>query len=232
MSTDKKVQEELEDDPAVAKSLSRRSFLSRASVVGAVATLVPGMLAGNEGKAEAAKPQAPPDHSVSAVQRGKINLTITVNGEPRKVTVEPRTTLLSALRDHMDPAVTGPKMVCDRGQCGACTVLMDGKPVYSCMILAADAVGKEIVTVEGLSPDIGKLHPVQAAFVEHDALQCGFCTPGFVMSVSALLERNPNPTEADVRHACAGNVCRCGTYPKVFAAALDAAGKMRSGIKG
>jgi aerobic-type carbon monoxide dehydrogenase small subunit (CoxS/CutS family) len=105
---------------------------------------------------------------------------------------------------------------------------MDGKPVYSCMVLAADAVDKQILTVEGLSDDPTSLHPVQAAFVEHDALQCGFCTPGFVMSVSALLERNPNPTEADIRHACAGNSCRCGTYPKVFAAALDAAAKMRS----
>jgi len=212
------------------KSISRRVFLKRASVVGAIAALVPPSLVGSETHAAPPDP-AERDDSNSQVQRGKINITLNVNGVPRKVTVEPRTTLLSALRDHMDPAVTGPKVVCDHGQCGACTVHLDSKPVYACMNLAADVVGKKIVTVEGISPDISDLHPVQAAFVEHDALQCGFCTPGFVMSVTALLERNPNPTEADVRHACAGNTCRCGTYPKVFAAALDAAAKMRTGGK-
>jgi aerobic-type carbon monoxide dehydrogenase small subunit (CoxS/CutS family) len=211
----------------VEPGISRRVFLKRASVAGAIAALVPPTLGGSD--SQAASPAASDhDDSNSPVQRGKINLTLRINGKMRKVRVEPRTTLLSALRDHMDPPITGPKIVCDRGQCGACTVHMDGKAVYSCMQLAADSVGKDIVTVEGLSDGIANLHPVQTAFVEHDALQCGFCTPGFVMSVTALLEKNPNPTEADIRHACAGNTCRCGTYPKVFTAALDAAEKMRA----
>jgi len=133
-----------------------------------------------------------------------------------------KTTLLNALRNHLEPAVTGPKLVCDMGTCGACTVLLDGKPVYSCLVLAVDTAGKKITTVEGLgSPD--KPNPVQTAFVEHDALMCGFCTPGFVTTISAYLKKNPNPSLAEVREACKGNFCRCGTYPKVFEAALAAA---------
>jgi len=169
------------------------------------------------------------DDSHSPVQRGTIRLTLNVNGQKRVAAVEPRTTLLNTLRNHLEPAVTGPKIVCDRGACGACTVEMDGKTVYSCMTLAADAVGKKITTIEGVSPDEDHLHPVQAAFVQHDALMCGFCTPGFVMSVRNYLDKNPRATLAEVQHACAGNVCRCGTYPKVFEAALAAAQTMRNG---
>ncbi|HYY94440.1 MAG TPA: (2Fe-2S)-binding protein, partial [Pyrinomonadaceae bacterium] len=153
-----------------------------------------------------------------------LDLTLDVNGRPRKVSVEPRTTLLSALRHNLDPPLTGPKLVCDMGTCGACTVLMDGRPVYSCLVLAADAAGKKLTTVEGLgTPE--SLSGVQQAFVEHDALMCGFCTPGFVTTVSAYLKKNPNPTLEEVREACKGNFCRCGTYPRVFEAALAAAKK-------
>jgi aerobic-type carbon monoxide dehydrogenase small subunit (CoxS/CutS family) len=149
-------------------------------------------------------------------------LLLNVNGQTHKVSVEPRTTLLNTLRNSLDPAVTGPKLVCDMGTCGGCTVLIDGKPVYGCLTLAIDAVGKEITTVEGLgTPD--KLNAVQAAFVEKDGMMCGFCTSGFVTSISALLKRNPDPTEAEVREACKGNFCRCGTYPHIFQAALAAA---------
>jgi xanthine dehydrogenase YagT iron-sulfur-binding subunit len=138
-----------------------------------------------------------------------------VNGRERPVTVEPRTTLSSALRDRLDPAITGPKLVCDAGTCGACTVLLDGKPVYGCSVLAIDAIGKKITTVEGLgTPE--QLNPVQAAFVEKDAMMCGFCTSGFVTTLSALLRDNPHPTEPQVREACKGNFCRCGTYPHIF----------------
>ena len=151
---------------------------------------------------------------------GFTQIQLHVNGQKRTLSVEPRTTLLAALREQLD--TTGPKEVCDRGECGACTVLMNGKPVLACMMLACDAIGKEILTVEGLVKD-GKLDPVQQAFVEKDALMCGFCTPGFVVSVRALLNRNPNPTEAEVRKAVSGNLCRCGTYPRVFEAALAAA---------
>ncbi len=152
--------------------------------------------------------------------KGLTSIQLNVNGQTRTLAVEPRTTLLSALREQLD--TTGPKEVCDRGECGACTVLMNGKPVLACMTLAFDAMGKEILTVEGLVKG-GKLDPVQQAFVEKDALMCGFCTPGFVMSVRALLNKNPNPTEAEVRKAVSGNLCRCGTYPRVFEAALAAA---------
>ena len=219
----------LQEDRDRLKAISRRGFLKRAGVAGALAALVPPSLTQPAAASAAEQSDSDRDDSHSRLQRGKINLTLKINGKLRKVTCEPRTTLLSAMRDHLDPAITGPKVVCDHGQCGACTVHLNGKPVYSCMSLAADVVDKEITTVEGLSTNLSQLHPVQAAFVEHDALQCGFCTPGFVMSVTALLEKNPNPTEADIRHACAGNTCRCGTYPKIFAAALDAATKLRSG---
>lgn len=158
--------------------------------------------------------------------KGIVRIELKVNGSTRAVEVEPRTTLLDALRDRLD--ITGPKKICDRGSCGGCTVIRDGKTVYSCMMLAVDAVGAEITTVEGLgSPE--HMSPVQAAFVEHDALMCGFCTPGFVTSCSALLQKNPNPTLEEVKAACSGNLCRCGTYPRVFEAALAAARKMKGG---
>jgi aerobic-type carbon monoxide dehydrogenase small subunit (CoxS/CutS family) len=130
-------------------------------------------------------------------------------------------TLLGVLRDQL--GLTGAKLVCDRGACGACTVHLDGRPVVSCMVLAARARGHRITTIEGLgSPD--RMHPVQSAFVAHDALQCGFCTPGMVMSVAAELKRNPAANLDDIKLAVAGNICRCGTYPHVFRAALQAAG--------
>ncbi|HXG24130.1 MAG TPA: (2Fe-2S)-binding protein, partial [Chthonomonadales bacterium] len=123
---------------------------------------------------------------------------------------------------------TGAKEGCSTGDCGACTVLVDGEPVTSCLVVAASAQGKKITTVEGLgSPE--NMHPVQKEFVEHDALMCGFCTPGFVVSCAALLQKNPNPTLEEVKAACSGNVCRCGTYPRVFEAALDAARLMKGG---
>ena len=153
---------------------------------------------------------------------GTITVALDVNGQRHMAKVEPRTTLLSALRHNLDPPLTGPKLVCDMGTCGACTVLLDGRAVYSCLVLAVDAAGKRLTTVEGLgSPE--NLNGVQQAFVEHDALMCGFCTPGFVTTVTAYLKKNPNPTLEEVREACKGNFCRCGTYPRVFEAALAAA---------
>jgi aerobic-type carbon monoxide dehydrogenase small subunit (CoxS/CutS family) len=129
-------------------------------------------------------------------------------------------TLLRALRNHLD--LTGAKEVCDRGACGGCTVMLDGKPIASCLMLAADAVGHEITSVEGLgSPET--MSAVQAAFVEADALQCGFCTPGFVVASTALLAANPSPTLEQVKEGLSGNLCRCGTYPRVFEAVLAAA---------
>ncbi len=150
-----------------------------------------------------------------------VAVTLNVNGEKLKLTLEPRVTLLDALRNYS--SLTGAKEGCDRASCGACTVLINDAPVYACQKLAIEAQGVEITTVEGLAKD-GKLSKVQAAFVEKDALQCGYCTPGFVMSVTALLKKNFHPTAADVKHACAGNLCRCGAHPHIIKAALKAAG--------
>ena len=150
-----------------------------------------------------------------------VPVTLKVNGEKLKLLLEPRVTLLDALRNYS--SLTGAKEGCDRASCGACTVLINDAPVYACQKLAIEAQGVEITTVEGLAKD-GKLSKVQAAFVEKDALQCGYCTPGFVMSVTALLKKNFHPTAADVKHACAGNLCRCGAHPHIIKAALKAAG--------
>jgi xanthine dehydrogenase YagT iron-sulfur-binding subunit len=214
-----------EDQPAVthpASGMSRRRFL-RGAAVAAIATdaaLGQGALAADPTPA-AADPNAA---ALNTVIGGEVKVTLNVNDQDRPVAVEPRTTLLSALRDRLDPAVTGPKLVCDAGTCGACTVLLNGKPVYGCSVLAIDAVGKKVTTVEGLgAPD--RMNPVQAAFVEKDAMMCGFCTSGFVTTLSALLRDNARPNEQQVREACKGNFCRCGTYPHIFDAAMAAAGK-------
>lgn len=162
----------------------------------------------------------------AAIGPGALPIRLQVNGHEQAVTVEPRYTLAATLRDNM--GLTGTKVVCDRGSCSACTVWIDDVPSLACMTLAIDAVGRKITTIEGLSNN-GSMHPVQAAFVKHDAMQCGFCTPGMVMSCAALLKRNPNPTLDDVKHATSGNLCRCGTYPKVFAATLDVASHAGAG---
>jgi len=195
---------------------SRRKFLKGVGVAGAGAALADHLIGGEK------KVASPETTTATAAINGTVEVVLDVNGAKRTVTVEPRTTLLNALRNHLEPAITGPKLVCDMGTCGACTVLMDGKNVYSCLVLAVDAVGKKLTTVEGLgSPD--HLNAVQSAFVEHDGLMCGFCTPGFVTTISGYLKKNPNPTLEQVREACKGNFCRCGTYPRVFEAALAAA---------
>jgi xanthine dehydrogenase YagT iron-sulfur-binding subunit len=151
-------------------------------------------------------------------------LVLTVNGAEQKLTVEPRTTLLDLLRTKLN--VTGPKDVCDRGACGACTVIVDGQPRVSCMLLAHDCAGKKIETVEGIgSPE--KPHALQKAFAECDALQCGFCTPGMVTSLKCLVDKNPKPSLDEIKYAVSGNVCRCGTYTRIFEAAQKATGGAR-----
>ncbi len=200
------------------KGVSRRTFLKTAGAGAALTELLTGC---KPKDAEAA-----PQKLVRLPKSQIVTVTLRVNGKPYKLQIEPRVTLLDALRNHLN--LTGAKKVCDRGECGACTVLLDGKPVYSCMMLAVDAEGHDILTVEGLAKD-GKLHPVQEAFVEHDALQCGFCTPGFIMAAVGLLNQNKAPTPEEVRVALSGNICRCGVYPRIIEAVLDAAKKMRSG---
>ncbi|HYV04475.1 MAG TPA: (2Fe-2S)-binding protein [Blastocatellia bacterium] len=151
---------------------------------------------------------------------GKVPLALTVNGKKYAAEVEPRVTLLEALRGELD--LTGSKRVCDRATCGACTVIVDGKPAYSCTVLAIEAQGKAVTTVEGLMQG-DKLHPVQQAFIDNDAQQCGFCTPGFVVACKAFLDKNPNPTAEQVQRGLGGNLCRCGTYVGVRAAVAQAA---------
>lgn len=154
-------------------------------------------------------------------------ITFTVNGKPQKVHVRTNWTLASVLREQL--GLLGTKIGCGEGECGACTVLMNGKTVTSCLVLAVQADGAEIITIEGLENMDGTLHPVQEAFVEAGAVQCGYCTPGMVMSTIALLEKHPEPTEEDVREGLTGNLCRCTGYQKIFEAVQIASRKMRRG---
>ncbi|HXE53630.1 MAG TPA: 2Fe-2S iron-sulfur cluster-binding protein [Tepidisphaeraceae bacterium] len=196
--------------------LSRRGFLKGAGVSAASTVVLNGTLAGMaEAQATASEPKV--------FGPGAVSVTLNINGKPQQVQVEPCTTLAEALRDTLN--MTGTKVVCDRGACSACTVHLDGTPVCSCMTLAIDVGGRKIKTIEGLAEG-EQLHPIQEAFIEHDAMQCGFCTPGMLMSCAALLERKADPTLDDVANAVRGNLCRCGTYPKVFDAALAAAKTM------
>jgi|SRR5579884_1284506 len=147
-------------------------------------------------------------------------MRLIVNGATHDVTAPAHETLVSTLRDRLE--LTGTKLVCGRGECGACTVLLDGVSVYSCLTLTNACEGRDVTTIEGLAHG-GALHPVQAAFMEHDALQCGFCTPGQILAAVALLAGNPRPTEEDVKRGMSGNLCRCGAYPKIVRAVLAAA---------
>ena len=151
-------------------------------------------------------------------------IELKVNGELYDVGVEPRRTLLEVLREQL--GLTGTKEGCDAGDCGACTVLLDGKPVPSCLVLAVDAQGKDILTIEGVA-DGPELHPIQKAFVDYGAIQCGFCSPGMILTAKALLERNPNPSEAEVRKAISGNLCRCTGYVKIIEAITTVAAQGR-----
>ncbi len=195
---------------------TRRQFLT------GVASALTGAAVAGEGLLSLAREAAPPVRRL--LGPGKVPVTLAVNGRRHDLSVEPRVTLLEALREELH--LTGTKSVCELGECGACTVLMDGRAVYACLALAVDSQGRKITTIEGLSVD-GKLHPVQEAFVEKDGLQCGFCTPGQVMASVALLAGNPDPTRDEIRTGLAGNTCRCGAYPKIFEAVAAAAARMK-----
>jgi xanthine dehydrogenase YagT iron-sulfur-binding subunit len=205
------------DKPRKPEALSRRDFLKGASV--AVSS---GILAGQVATA------APPQEEAEFIGPGEVPVTLQINGGDHQLKLEPRVTLLDACRDRLD--ITGAKRVCDRATCGACTMIIDGSPVYSCTVLAIEAQGHNIETIEGLSRE-GHLHPVMAAFVDNDAQQCGFCTPGFVMACKAFLDKHPHPTREQVEHGLGGNLCRCGTYMGVRGAVLEAAGSMK-GVNG
>ena len=151
-------------------------------------------------------------------------ISLRVNENRVNADIDCRMTLAEFLREEM--GLTGTKVGCNRGECGSCTVLLEGIPVYSCSVLAVEAEGKEVLTIEGLT-DHGKLHPLQESFIDHDALQCGYCTPGMIMSGKALLTENPDPTRDDVRNAIDGNLCRCGCYPNIVEAVLEASKKVK-----
>ena len=191
--------------PEATSGVSRRDFMKISAVTAALpAVLGPKVV---HAAGEDVPIQGP----------GKVTVTLNVNGKKLSAQLEPRVTLLDALRGPLD--ITGAKRVCDRGTCGACTVLLDGKVVYACSILAIDAQGAKITTIEALA-EADKLSPVMQAFVDHDAQQCGFCTPGFVVATTAFLKQHPQPTAEDIRRGLNGNYCRCGTYNGIRAVAL------------
>ncbi|MCY4401172.1 MAG: (2Fe-2S)-binding protein [Candidatus Poribacteria bacterium] len=202
-------------------NISRRSFLKGVGTGTVAATVAPAaVLVGAPEKADAQT-----DEAISTAE-----IQLNINDQVYQIEVEARTTLLSVLRDGIDTEgnyvdLTGAKLICDKGECGGCTVLVDGKPVYACMMLAMDAQGKQITTVEGIANG-DELHPVQDAFIQHDASMCGFCTPGFIVSSVALLNENKKPTLAEIKDGLSGNTCRCGTYPFIFDAVETASEKM------
>jgi len=200
------------------KTINRRDFL-RGMGGGAAGAGLAGRLLGREAKGLSLGPE-----DIELDVRKVVSLTL--NGKKIALEVEARETLLSVLRDRL--RLTGAKRVCNRGECGGCTVLLDGQPVYACLLLAVQADGREVVTVEGLASG-AKLHPVQQAFIDKDAYQCGYCTPGFVLTAAALLQKNPSPSPDEVKAGMAGNICRCGNYQKIYAAVAAAGEAMRRG---
>ena len=201
------------DDKPSGFNVSRRDFLKSAGVVSAVTAA-----------ASPAGVEAQGTGAVSAVGPGEVPVRLMVNGQRVDLMIEPRVTLLDALRMRADQ--TGNKRGCDRGACGACTMIVDGRAVYACSTLAIEVQGKQIRNVDGLSTG-ATLHPVQQAFCDKDALMCGFCTPGFIMASVALLEKNPAPTPEQIRHGLDGNICRCGTFSRIFEAVSSVKGVSR-----
>jgi xanthine dehydrogenase YagT iron-sulfur-binding subunit len=201
------------------RGVSRRDFVKGAGASAAGTALL------ESGLALAGQDSAGAAEASEALGPGAVPVSLSVNGRNISVRVDPATTLVEVLRN--DLGLTGTKIGCDRGACSACTVWLDGEPASSCMTLALDARGRKVTTIEGLAEG-DELHPVQLAFVEHDALQCGFCTPGMVMSCAALLDRKPDANLDDVKSAISGHLCRCGTYPNIFKATLAVASRKQA----
>jgi xanthine dehydrogenase YagT iron-sulfur-binding subunit len=201
---------------AASAGVSRRSFLSSLGAAGVVATAGVAPVAARA--ATIAPPVAPADHATAELQEGAIRIQLRVNGEQCDLKIDPRTTLLDCLRETV--SLTGTKKGCDHGQCGACTVHVNGRRINSCLTLAAMHEGDEITTIEGIG-EPGRLHPMQAAFVEHDGYQCGYCTSGQIMSAVALMKEKCGPSDGDVKELMSGNICRCGAYSNIVAAIQD-----------
>jgi aerobic-type carbon monoxide dehydrogenase small subunit (CoxS/CutS family) len=199
------------DEKAEKFSVSRRNFLKSAGV----ASLAASVAGGSEAEAQT---------GAGVLGPGEVPVRLTVNGKRVDLMIEPRVTLLDALRMRAD--LTGNKRGCDRGACGACTMIVDGRPVYACSTLAIEVQGKQIRNVDGLANG-AVLHPVQQAFCDKDALMCGFCTPGFIMASVALLEKHPNATPEQIRRGLDGNICRCGTFSRIFEAVSSVKGVSR-----
>ncbi|HEY0007333.1 MAG TPA: (2Fe-2S)-binding protein [Tepidisphaeraceae bacterium] len=196
------------------RGVSRRAFFKGAGATAVGAAILDNPLAkAAEAEARAAEPPV--------FGPGLVGVTLNINGSDVPLRIDPSATLVEVIRNHLN--LTGTKVGCDRGACSACTVWLDGEVAASCMTLALDARGRKITTIEGLSAG-DQLHPVQEAFIKHDALQCGFCTPGMVMSCAALVERKPGCNLEDVKHAISGHLCRCGTYQNIFNATLSVSG--------
>ena len=213
-----------EDDRPEDAGTEKSSFTRRDFLKGAGVTVSSGLLLST-----ATADAVPAQREGGFAGPGAVPVSLRVNGKVHELSIEPRVTLLDALRDTLD--ITGAKKVCDRASCGACTVLIDRKPVYACTTLAIEAERHEITTIEGLAAE-DQLTSVMTAFVDHDAQQCGFCTPGFVVASTAFLERNPRPTQEEIEKGLGGNICRCGTYQGIRHAVLEAAGKMTGGAHG
>lgn len=202
-----------------SSGLSRRQFIKGSGLAVSAGVLV------SERLLKAAAPQGTP----GVAGPGAAPVKLRVNGQVHELRIEPRVTLLDALRNHLD--ITGSKKVCDRATCGACTIIVDGRPVYSCTVLAIDVQGRSIETIESLAPGQA-LHPLSQSFVDNDAQQCGFCTSGFVMACKAYLDKHPHPTYDEVKKALNGNLCRCGTYMGIRHAVVEAATKTsRKGVR-
>jgi xanthine dehydrogenase YagT iron-sulfur-binding subunit len=212
----------IKKDPEVPKkpkaAVSRRGFIRGVGIGGGA--LGTGILE----REALAEPEAG-----KFIGPGAVPVTLKINGKPYNLNLEPRVTLLDALRNHLE--MTGAKRVCDRATCGACTVIVDGKVMYGCTVLAIDAQGKDIQTIEGITVG-ARLHPLSAAFVNHDAQQCGYCTPGFVMAAKGFLDKHPSPTLDQCERGLSGNLCRCGTYVGMKKAVLQAAAQMKGGNRG
>jgi xanthine dehydrogenase YagT iron-sulfur-binding subunit len=205
-----------EDPFCEVTTVSRRAFIKTGGVT-AIGAAVSGVAeAAQQGAAGVADDVLGPD---------PVSVTVEINGRDLQLQVDPATTLVEVIRNNL--GLTGTKIGCDRGACSACTVWLDGEPASSCMTLALDARGRRITTIEGLVEG-DKLHPVQQAFVDHDAMQCGFCTPGMIMSCAALLNRKPDANLDDVKGAISGHLCRCGTYPNIFKAMLAVAARKQA----